>query len=77
MPKKRLQGVVISNKSDKTLTVSVETIKEHKKYQKKYKTYKKYYAHDENNEMKINDLVTIEMCRPLSKTKKWRVIKKP
>ncbi len=77
MSKKRLQGVVVSNKTDKTVTVSVETIKEHKKYKKKYKTHKKYYAHDEKNELKEGDIVIIEMCRPLSKTKRWRVIKNP
>lgn len=76
VPKKRLQGTVVSNKADKTLTVRVETIKENPKYKKKYKTYKKYYAHDEKNEMQEGDVVVIEMCRPISKNKKWRVIRK-
>lgn len=75
MTKKRLQGIVISNKNDKMLIVSVKTIKEDPKYKKKYKTYKKYYIHDEKNQGKEGDLVTIEACRPLSKMKRWRVIK--
>lgn len=76
MSKKRLQGIVISNKADKTLTVKVTNIKEDSKYKKKYKTYKKYYVHDEKNACQEGELVVFEMCRPLSKTKKWRLIEK-
>ena len=76
MPKKKLKGVIISDKSQKTVVVDVEQIKEHKKYKRKYKFNKKYKAHDEKEEYKVGDKVIIEECRPLSKQKKWRVIKK-
>jgi small subunit ribosomal protein S17 len=76
MPKKRLTGIVISNKMQKTVVVRVERIKEHPKYKRRYKVYKKYKAHDEKGEFKVGDKVLIEECRPLSKEKRWRVIKK-
>jgi len=75
MPKKRLQGTVISDKMDKTVVVKVEKWKVHPKYKKRYRIHKKYKAHDEKNECKIGDKVLIEECHPLSKEKKWRVIK--
>ena len=77
MPKKQLQGNVISNKMKKTVVVSVERIKKHYKLKRIFKVHKKYKAHDEKEEYKIGDKVMIEECRPLSKDKKWRVIKKP
>jgi small subunit ribosomal protein S17 len=70
-----LEGVVISNKSDKTITVLVETHKRHKKYGKRVKYRKRYYAHDENNEANVGDFVRIAATRPLSKTKRWRLVK--
>ncbi len=76
MPKKKLQGTVVSDKMDKTVVIDVQAVKKHPKYLKKYKINKKYKAHDENQEFKIGDLVIIEECRPLSKDKKFRVIKK-
>ena len=76
MPKKQLTGIVISNKMQKTVVVEVEKIKEHPKYRRIYKVHKKYKAHDEKGECKVGDKVVIEECRPLSKEKRWRVIKK-
>ena len=76
MPKKQLTGIVISNKIPKTVVVEVERIKKHPKYQRRYKVHKKYQAHDEKGESKVGDNVIIKECRPLSKEKKWRVIKK-
>ena len=76
MPKKRLIGEVISNKMQKTVVVRVERIKEHKKYKRRYRLHKKYKAHNEKGEYHIGDRVIIEECRPISKEKKWRVIKK-
>ena len=60
----------------KTVVVEVERIKEHPKYKRRYKVHKKYKAHDEKGEYKTGDKVIIEECRPLSKDKRWRVIKK-
>lgn len=74
--KKRLTGIVISNKMQKTVVVKVERIKEHPKYKRRYKVHKKYKAHDEKGEYRVDDKVVIEECRPLSKDKRWRVIKK-
>jgi small subunit ribosomal protein S17 len=76
MSKRQLQGMVVSNKMSKTVVVLVEQIKEHPKYRRRYKVHKKYKAHDEKGECKVGDRVIIEECRPLSKEKKWRVIKK-
>lgn len=76
MSKKQLTGTVISNKMQKTVVVKVERIKKHPKYKKRYKVSKKYKAHDEKGEYKIGDKVIIEECRPLSRDKKWRVIRK-
>ncbi len=72
--RRSIQGVVVSNKNDKTIGVLVETHKRHSKYGKRVKYRKKYYAHDENNEAKIGDLVTIMECRKLSATKRWRLV---
>lgn len=68
-------GVVISNKNDKTITVLVETYKRHAKYGKRVKYRKKYYAHDEENVAKEGDLVRIMASRPLSALKRWRLVK--
>ena len=76
MPKKQLTGEVISNKIQKTVVVKVERIKEHPRYKRRYKVHKKYKAHDEKGEYKVGDKVIIEECRPISKEKRWRVIKK-
>lgn len=76
MPKRQLIGTIISNKMEKTVVVEVERIKKHLKYKRRYKVHKTYKAHDEKKEYKAGDRVIIEECRPISKEKKWRVIKK-
>jgi small subunit ribosomal protein S17 len=73
--RKTLQGVVTSDKMQKTVVVSVTRFVKHPKYQKYVKISKKYKAHDENNEHKVGDTVTIEECRPISKDKTFTVIK--
>lgn len=74
MPKNQLKGKVVSDKSDKTVVVEIERVKEHPIYKKRYKSSKKYKAHDEKNEFKIGDKVIIEESKPMSKDKKWKVI---
>lgn len=75
MIKKTFQGVVLSDKMDKTIVVSVVKIKVHPLYKKRYKKRKKFKVHDEKNQAKIGDRVIFEFCRPLSKNKKWRLVK--
>lgn len=75
MPKKQLTGIVTSNKMRKTVAVRVESVKEHPRYRKRFKAHKKYKAHADQ-EYSVGDRVIIEECRPLSKDKKWKVIKK-
>ena len=74
MPKRILQGVVVSDKQDKTVVVSVERQVMHPVYKKIVKKSKKFAAHDENNQCKVGDKVSIEECRPISKHKSWTVI---
>ena len=74
--RKKFDGVVVSDKSDKTVVVEVERVKMNKKYQKRYIVSKKYKVHDEKNSCKIGDKVTFVECRPISKDKKWRVVEK-
>jgi len=69
-----LQGVVVSNKMDKTIVVEVETHKRHAKYQKRVKYSNRYYAHDEKNVAKVGDTVTIMASRPLSALKRFRLV---
>lgn len=77
MPKKKLIGLIVSNKMDKTIVVNVERIKEHPIYKRRYKVHKKYKAHVENSkDFEIGQKVIIEECRPISKDKKWTVIEK-
>ena len=73
--KKKFSGVVLSDKSDKTIVVKVESVRVNKKYQKRYTVSRKYKVHDEENIHNIGDKVTFVECRPLSKDKRWRVIK--
>ena len=75
MPKRVLKGVVVSDKSDKTITVLVSRKVMHPVYKKYIKRSKKYSAHDENNKFKIGELVAIQESKPISKTKKWVVVK--
>ncbi len=74
MPKRVMQGVVVSNAMDKTLVVKVERKFPHPLYKKFIKRSSRYHVHDENNQHKVGDLVSIRECRPLSKLKKWEVI---
>ena len=76
MPRRVLQGIVISDKCDKTVTVMVENRVMHSKYKKYIKIRKKYAAHDELNSHKIGDTVNILESAPISKTKKWIVMTK-
>ena len=76
MPKRKLQGKVVSDKMQKTVVVEVERMKEHPKYKRRFKVHKKYKAHDEKGEYKMGDTVVIEECSPISKDKKWKVISK-
>lgn len=67
------EGSVVSAHPQKTIHVLVKTIKMHPKYKKQYTTSKKYAVHDENNQAIVGDRVIIEECRPMSKTKRWRL----
>lgn len=69
------QGVVVSDKMDKTVVVKVDTLKAHSKYLKRYIQSKKYKVHDEENAYKVGDKVTFIECKPVSKDKKHTVVK--
>ena len=73
MPKKKLQGIIISDKMQNTVTVKVERIKIHPKYKKRYRVFKKYKADTRKAKYEVGDKVIIEECRPLSRDKRWRV----
>jgi small subunit ribosomal protein S17 len=75
MPKRSLQGVVVSDKQSKTVVVRVERRFTHPLFKKTVRRSKKYYAHDENNEFKVGDTVWIEEHRPISKLKRWAVVR--
>jgi small subunit ribosomal protein S17 len=74
MPRRVLQGVVVSDKADKTVTVVVERRLMHPLYKKFIKRSKRYHAHDEANTAKTGDIVRIRECRPISKTKSWEIL---
>ncbi|MEM1046194.1 MAG: 30S ribosomal protein S17 [Pseudomonadota bacterium] len=74
MPKRVLQGVVVSDKTDKTVVVKVERRFTHPLFKKTVRRSKKYQAHDETNQYRIGDLVSIEESKPISRTKRWVVI---
>jgi small subunit ribosomal protein S17 len=76
MPKRVLQGVVVSDKNDKTIVVKVERRLLHPVFKKTVRLSKKYHAHDEKNEAKLGEVVRIEETRPLSKLKRWAFISK-
>lgn len=69
------QGVVVSDKNDKTIVVKIESVKKHPKYQKRYTVSRNYKVHDEKNEFHVGDKVSFVECRPLSRDKRWRVVK--
>jgi small subunit ribosomal protein S17 len=72
---KQLTGKVVSNKMQKTITVSVERYVPHPQYGKYQRRTTNFLAHDENNESREGDVVAIEECRPLSRHKSWRLVK--
>jgi small subunit ribosomal protein S17 len=78
MPKKRLRGIIVSDKMRKTVVVEVERIKVHPKYKKRFKVHKRYKVHYEptldKERYKVGDEVVIEECRPISRDKRWKVI---
>jgi len=76
MPKRVLQGTVVSDKNDKTIVVEVERRYTHPLLKKTVRRSKKYHAHDEGNSFKIGDRVQIEETRPMSKLKRWVVLPK-
>ncbi len=71
--RRRLQGVVVSDKMDKTVVVRIETTSRHRLYGKVIRTYKDFMAHDETNAIKEDDVVQIVESRPISKRKRWAV----
>lgn len=73
MPRRVLQGVVVSDKADKTVVVRVERRVMHPLYKKYIRQSKKYMAHDEGNSLKVGDICRIRECRPLSARKRWEV----
>lgn len=74
MPKRILQGLVVSDKQDKTIVVKVERRVRHPLYEKFIKRSKKYAAHDETNSCKTGDIVRIRECSPISKNKTWELV---
>ena len=74
MPKRILQGLVVSDKQDKTVVVRVERRVMHPVYKKYVVRSKKFMAHDESNRFKVGDAVRIRECRPLSRRKRWEVV---
>ena len=76
MPKRVLTGIIVSDKTDKTVVVNVERRVKHPLYGKIVKRSKKYHAHDEGNEYREGETVRIEETRPISKLKTWRVIER-
>jgi small subunit ribosomal protein S17 len=75
MPKRSLQGVVVSDKQSKTVVVRVERRFTHPIFKKTIRRTKKYYAHDENNEFKVGDRVEIQEHRPFSREKRFKVVR--
>jgi small subunit ribosomal protein S17 len=74
MPRRVLQGTVVSDKNEKTVIVSVERRVMHPVYKKFIRRSKRYAAHDEGNVHKVGDVVFIRECRPISKSKRWEVV---
>ncbi len=72
---KTRQGVVVSNKADKTITVRIDVARRHRRYEKIVRTSSTLHAHDESNDAHIGDTVIVRECRPMSRTKRWRLIR--
>ncbi|MDP3901807.1 MAG: 30S ribosomal protein S17 [bacterium] len=73
---RQLEGVVVSDKMNKTRVVAVTNLRKHSKYLKYYKVTNRFKAHDEDNKYKNGDKVVIEQTRPMSKDKRWKIISK-
>jgi len=73
MANRIMEGKVIRDQNNKTITVQVEVIKEHPKYRKRIRLHRTYHVHDEGNQYKVGDVVKFLSCRPMSKMKKWTV----
>jgi len=73
--RKKMAGIVTSDKMDKTVIVRVDSLVQHSKYKKVVKKFKNYKVHDERNECKLGDRVVIQESRPLSREKRWRVLR--
>jgi small subunit ribosomal protein S17 len=71
---KTRQGVVVSDKADKTITVRIDVARRHRRYQKIVRTSSTLHAHDEQGEAHVGDTVIVRECRPLSRTKRWRLV---
>lgn len=74
--KKRFEGTVVSEKMNKTVVVEVTRVKRHRKYKKQYAVASRYKAHDENREYHLGDVVEIEASKPISRDKRWVVVRK-
>jgi len=74
--KRQIKGVVVADKMNKSVVVTVGRVKTHRKYGKQYKVTKKYKVHDEKNEYHVGDKVIIQETRPISREKRWKVIGK-
>lgn len=74
--KRKLEGVVVSDKMDKTRVIEISRAKKHPKYHKYYKVSTRFKAHDEKNEYKTGDKVVIQESRPMSKGKRWTIVEK-
>src|SRR5262249_24390969 len=72
---KQRQGVVVSDKADKTITVRIDTARRHRRYKKIVRTSRTLHAHDERNAANIGDTVIVREARPLSRTKRWRLVR--
>ena len=72
---RKLKGTIVSDKMEKTVVVSIDRVRTHSKYKKQYTSSKKYKVHDPENKGKVGDIVEFVACRPMSKDKRWRLIK--
>lgn len=72
--KRKFEGTVVSDKEDKTIRVQVERLKKHSLYEKQLEVSERYAVHDEENEANEGDVVQFQECRPISKTKRWRLV---
>lgn len=74
--KRTFTGTVVSNSMNKTITVRIDEMRLHSKYKKAYHVSNKFHVHDEKGEAKVGDVVKFVECRPISKTKRWRLVSK-